>query len=74
MRSRFRTCCRPCGQAPPVTDLVGIVSDHPTAVLAGVAVGLFVAAVLRIIRRVRRLLVSAAVLAVAGGAGAGGTS
>mgnify|MGYP000686909388 CR=1 FL=1 len=57
-----------------MTDLVGIVSDHPTAALAGGAAGLFVAAVLRIIRRVRRLLVSAAVLALAGGAGAGGTS
>lgn len=57
-----------------MTDLVGIVSDHPAAVLAGVAAGLFAAAVLRIIRRVRRLLVSAAVLALAGGAGGGGAS
>jgi len=57
-----------------VADLVGIVSAHPAAVLAGVAAGLVAAAVLRIIRRVRRLLVSAAVLALAGGAGAGGTS
>lgn len=57
-----------------MADLVGVVSDHPTAVLAGVAAGLSAAAVLRVIRRVRRVLVSAAVLALAGGAGAGGTS
>lgn len=57
-----------------MADLVGIVSAHPAAVLAGVAAGLVAAAVLRAIRRVQRLLVSAAVLALAGGAGAGGTS
>lgn len=57
-----------------MADLVGMVSDHPTAVLAGVAAGLSAAAVLRVIRRVQRLLVSAAVLALAGGAGAGGAS
>lgn len=51
-----------------VTDLVGVLSDHPTAVVAGVAAGLAAATVLRIIRRVRRLMVSAAMLAVAGGA------
>lgn len=57
-----------------MSDLVGVVSDHPTAVLIGVGAGLAVATVLRIIRRVRRLLVSAAVLAMAGGAGAGGVT
>ena len=57
-----------------MSDLVSVVSDHPTAVLIGVGAGLAAAAVLRIIRRVRRLLVSAAVLAVTGGAGAGGVT
>lgn len=61
-------------KALPVADLLGAVSDHPTIGLAGVAAGLSAAAVLRVIRRIRRLLVSAAVLALAGGAGAGGVS
>lgn len=63
-----------CRKTLPVADLLGVVSGQPTIGLAGVAAGLSAAAVLRVIRRVRRLLVSAAVLALAGGAGAGGVS
>lgn len=57
-----------------MADLLGVVSDHPAVGLAGVAAGLSAAVVLRVIRRVRRLLVGAAVLALAGCAGAGGVS
>jgi hypothetical protein len=51
---------------------VSFVSDHSTAVMIGAAAGLVAATVLRMIQRVKRLLLPAIVLAVAGGSGAGG--
>jgi hypothetical protein len=57
-----------------VADIVSYVGDHSTAVMIGAAVGLVAAKVLHMIQRVKRLLVLAIVLALAGGSGAGGAS
>jgi hypothetical protein len=57
-----------------VTDIVSFVGDHSTAVMIGAAVGLVVAKVLHLIQRVKRLLLLAIVLTVAGGSGAWGAS
>lgn len=57
-----------------MTDIVNFFSEHSTAVLVGAAAGVVAAKVLHMIQRVRRLLLPAIVLAVAGGSGAGGAS
>jgi hypothetical protein len=54
--------------------LAAVLSDHPTAVVVGTVVGIAVAVLQRISRRVRRLVVGVAVLALTGGAGAGGVT
>jgi hypothetical protein len=55
-------------------DIVSFVGDHSTAVMIGAAVGVVAAKVLHMIQRVKRLLLFAIVLALAGGSGAGGAS
>jgi hypothetical protein len=57
-----------------VADIVSFVGDHSTAVMIGAAVGLVAAKVLHMIQRVKRLLLLAIVLTLAGGSGAGGAS
>jgi NhaP-type Na+/H+ or K+/H+ antiporter len=57
-----------------VADIVSFVGEHSTAVMVGAAVGVVAAKVLHIIQRVKRLLLLAIVLALAGGSGAGGAS
>lgn len=57
-----------------VTDLIDFISDHSTAIMVGAAAGVVAAKVLHMIQRVRRLVLPAIVLAVAGGSGAGGAS
>ena len=57
-----------------VTDLIDFISDHSTASMVGAAAGVVAAKVLHMIQRVRRLVLPAIVLAVAGGSGAGGAS
>jgi hypothetical protein len=57
-----------------VADIMSLVGDHSTAVMTGAAVGMVAAKVLHTIQRVKRLLLLATVLALAGGSGAGGAS
>lgn len=57
-----------------MADIVSFVRDHSIAVMTGAGVGLVVAKVLHMIQRVKRLLLLAIVLALAGGSGAGGAS
>lgn len=57
-----------------MADIVSFVGDHRTAVMVGAAAGLVVAKVLHMIQRVKRLLLLAIVLTLAGGSGAGGAS
>ena len=57
-----------------MADIVCFVGDHSTAVMIGAAVGLVAAKVLHMIQRVKRLLLLAIVLALAGGSGARGAS
>jgi len=57
-----------------VADILSFVGDHSTAVMIGAAAGLVAAKVLHMIQRVKRLLLVAIVLALAGGSGAGGAS
>lgn len=57
-----------------MADLVDFISDHSAAVMVGAAAGVVAAKVLHMIQRVKRLLLPAIVLAVAGGSGAGGAS
>jgi len=57
-----------------VADIVSFVGDHSTAVMIGAAAGLVAAKLLHMIQRVKRLLLLAIVLALAGGSGAGGVS
>jgi hypothetical protein len=57
-----------------VADIVSFVGDHSTAVMIGAAAGLVAAKVLHMIQRVKRLLLLAIVLVLAGGSGAGGAS
>jgi heptaprenylglyceryl phosphate synthase len=57
-----------------VADIVTFMGDHSTAVMIGAAVGVVSAKVLHMIQRVKRLLLLAIVLAVAGGSGVGGAS
>lgn len=54
--------------------LIGAVTDHPTVLLVGVGAGLAIASARRVIRRMQRRLMRTAVLALTGGAGAGGTA
>lgn len=54
-----------------VTDIVSFISEHSTAVMIGAGAGIVAAKVLHAIERVSRLVLSAVVLAVAGGGGAG---
>lgn len=53
---------------------MSFIGDHSTAVMVGAAAGLVAAKVLHMIQRVKRLLLPAIVLALAGGSGAGGAS
>jgi hypothetical protein len=62
------------GEGGDVADIVSFVGDHRTAVMVGAAAGLVVAKVLHMIQRVKRLLLLAIVLTLAGGSGAGGAS
>lgn len=55
-------------------DLITVASAHPSALMAGIGAGMAIAAGMRIIRRMERMLVRAAVLALTGSAGAGGTA
>lgn len=57
-----------------MADIVSFVGDHSTAVMIGAAVGVVTAKVLHMIQRVKRLLLLAIVLALAGGSGAEGAS
>lgn len=57
-----------------MADIVNFVGDHSTAVMTGAAAGLVTAKVLHMIQRVKRLLLLAIVLTLAGGSGAGGAS
>jgi hypothetical protein len=57
-----------------VADIVSFVGDHSTAVMVGAAVGLVAAKLLHLIQRVKRLVLLAIVLALAGGSSAGGAS
>ena len=57
-----------------MADIVSFVGDHSTAVMIGAAAGLVAAKLLHMIQRVKRLLLLAIVLALAGGSGAGGVS
>jgi hypothetical protein len=57
-----------------VVDIMSFVGDHSTAVVIGAAAGLVAAKVLHMIQRVKRLLLLAIVLTLAGGSGAGGAS
>jgi hypothetical protein len=57
-----------------VSDIVSFVGDHSTAVMIGAAAGLVAAKMLHMIQRVKRLLLPAIVLALAGGSGAGTAS
>ncbi len=57
-----------------MAELVSFIGDHSTAVMVGAAAGLVAAKVLHMIQRVKRLLLPAIVLALAGGSGAGGAS
>lgn len=53
---------------------LGIIINQPPAILIGIGTGLAIASAHRIIRRARRLLVRAAILALTGSVGAGGTA
>lgn len=57
-----------------MANIVSFLGDHGTALMIGAAVGLVAAKVLHMIQRVKRLLLLAIVLALAGGSGAGGAS
>jgi hypothetical protein len=57
-----------------VADIMSFVGDHSTAMMTGAAVGVLAAKVLHIIRSVKRLLLLAIVLALAGGSGTGEAS
>lgn len=57
-----------------MSDLITVASAHPSALMAGIGAGMAIAAGMRIIRRMERMLVRAAVLALTGSVGAGGTA
>ncbi|MFV8227500.1 hypothetical protein [Mycolicibacterium fortuitum] len=57
-----------------MAGIIDFLSEHSTAVMVGAAAGVVAAKVLHMIQRVRRLVLPAIVLAVAGGSGAGGAS
>lgn len=73
--ARLSCLPRPVRPEPPegnnVTDIVSFISEHSTAVMIGAGAGIVAAKVLHAIERVSRLVLSAVVLAVAGGGGAG---
>ena len=57
-----------------MADIVSFIGDHSTAVMIGALAGLVAAKVLHMIQRVKRLLLLAIVLTLAGGSAAGGAS
>ena len=57
-----------------MADIVSFIGDHSTAVMIGAVAGLVAATVLHMIQRVKRLLLLAIVLTLAGGSAAGGAS